>query len=172
MGERLRTNAPSHLRLAKTPRCSSQSVSRIRAAWASRASAELQRLLGAAEALGHRPQHLGLVHEQRVQPDVGTVEGVCRRDEPQLVVDRRVVVEGLVHRGEARVHEVPVADRRGSVFEDPVAVAVSGGPPPAVGVPQHRVGAFEEGGVAEALAAMHPQPRALRTAGVSDPPNR
>ena len=87
---------------------------------------------------------LGFPHQQAVQPDVLHVERVRRRVERRLVVDGRVVVGGLVHRGELRVHEVPVADRRRPVLEQPVAVAVAGLEPPVERAAQDRVRALEQ----------------------------
>ncbi len=114
---------------------------------------QLRGLRIAAELACDPCEVLGFPDQQAVEPNVLHVERVRRRIERGLVVHGRVVVGGLVHRGELRVHEVAVAHRRGAVLEQAVPVAVPRLEPPVEGAPQHGVGRLQQ--VAIGVAAMH-----------------
>ena len=169
MGERLRTNAPSQTAVREHPALVvPQDVADpggVRLAPVRNSSASS----GRPDRLGDPRQQLGLVHQKRVQSRRPRRPACGSRARTPFVVDRRVVIERLVHRREAGVHEVSVTDGRGCRTRVPRRRCRRVRSTTTVGVAQHRVRALEHGRIAEAFGRQEGGVRPERGVGAVDP---
>ena len=128
----LATNRPDHSRFANTSRSGSHSASPILVARARARARSRWASPSRPSSAAAKRKHLSVQREQAVEPHVLAVEGVAIGDQHRLVVHRRVVHARLVPGRERGAAIQAVADRRGAILQQSVAVAVALAPPPLV----------------------------------------
>ena len=120
-------------------------LARSSAAWASWTASVL------AQLPRYQAEHLAVQTHQAVQPDILAIQGAAGLVPLRLVMDGRVVHEGLVFRRQLGAEIEAISHRRGAELQNAVAIAVPRPADPGVVGGQHRIGEFQQTSVLAAL---------------------